>query len=224
MTNFMGQKGQDRWVVEEVFDHMEGGYFVELGASQGYHNSNTYVLEKDYNWDGLCIEANPVFFEKLQKNRSCTCLHTCIDSSRHDVEYMLDGGYSGIIDDDTDNNEKARKDRIEEYREKGAVIRCGTITLEEALEKAGAPNEIDYLSLDVEGAETRILSVFPFERYRFLAMTIERPTPELNELLFSKGYRFVKNDRFDTYYVHESLDRKLNLPKEPFSQVPVKDW
>ena len=37
---------QDRWVVEEVFDHKRNGFFIDAGAGpDGIKNSNTYALE-----------------------------------------------------------------------------------------------------------------------------------------------------------------------------------
>ena len=50
------------------------------------------------------------------------------------------------------------------------------------------PKVIDYLSLDVEGAETMIMSAFPFDSHTIKVMTVERPTPELKRLLQRHGY------------------------------------
>jgi hypothetical protein len=59
-------------------------------------------------------------------------------------------------------------------------------------------------------------------------MTIERPTPELNKLLFDNGYVFVQNSKklnpFDTFYVHHSIEGFDSIIKEPFEQVPPKEW
>ena len=92
------------------------------------------------------------------------------------------------------------------------------------MDEFNAPETIDYLSLDVEGAETRILRGFPFHKYKFLAMTIERPTVELNELLFKNGYVFVKNSTMDSYYVHNTISNLNLIKKDPFKQIPPKDW
>lgn len=81
---------------------------------------------------------------------------------------------------------------------------------------------IDFFSFDVEGAETRILRNFPFDRWRFLALCIERPTPELNSLLFRNGYLSVRNSRYDTFYVHESLPASATIRRDPFEQIPAK--
>ena len=93
-----------------------------------------------------------------------------------------------------------------------------------------SPKIIDYLSLDVEGAETRILERFPFDKYTFLTLTIERPTLKLEKLLFQNGYVFVKKskkngkDTFDSFYVHKSIPNYDNIKKEKYSPTPRKDW
>jgi hypothetical protein len=60
--------------------------------------------------------------------------------------------------------------------------------LVDVLSGHGAPKRIDYLSLDVEGFEMEILRLFPFDEYEFGCLSIERPPPELHELLRDNGY------------------------------------
>ena len=59
--------GQDKWVINEIFKHKKGGFFVDLAAADGVFQSNTYLLEKELNWKGICIEANPHLFKKLKQ-------------------------------------------------------------------------------------------------------------------------------------------------------------
>lgn len=61
MSAYKSQKGQDRWVLESL-RNKEGGYFVDLAASDGVTFSNTWVLEKKFGRDGIAIEPNPYFF------------------------------------------------------------------------------------------------------------------------------------------------------------------
>ena len=224
VMKYYSQKEQDKWVIEEVFYGKRDGYFLDLAATDGIYLNNTLVLETQYGWNGLCIEANPFFFNRLNVNRRCIRTDKCIDGKPGEVEFVLFNELGGIIDEDTDNNMATRRKPIEQARSRGAVIRLATVPLASVLAEVNAPSTIDYFSFDVEGAETRILRSFPFEKYRFLALTIERPTPELNEILFSHGYVFVKNLSFDSFYVHESLEAVGQIKKEPFVQIPPKDW
>tara|TARA_R110000824_G_C15098906_1_gene666089 strand:- start:77 stop:760 length:684 start_codon:yes stop_codon:yes gene_type:complete len=212
MIDFLGQKGQDEWVIVDVFDYKTNGFFVDLAAQHAKIDSNTYVLEKDLNWSGICIEPNPKYKQELERERNCQlCYHVIDYKSDNIVNFRTDNeGAGGIVDDDTDNNYRTRGDQL-----KSATIDTKkTKTLEYVLDKYDAPSTIDYLNLDIEGAETRVLRNFPFDKYKFLAITIERPTAELEENLKRNGYVFVKKSRvkmweglldFDSFYVHESI-------------------
>ncbi|MEX0602814.1 MAG: FkbM family methyltransferase, partial [Bacteroidota bacterium] len=90
-------------------------------------------------------------------------------------------------------------------RNTAPVLKVRTTTLPSVLKAESAPRTIDYFSIDVEGAEDRILVGFPFDEYVFRCMTIERPKPHLRELLARHRYVPVREiPRHDVFYVHES--------------------
>jgi hypothetical protein len=78
-------------------------------------------------------------------------------------------------------------------------LRCGAqvaVPLQALLGDARAPSTIDYLSLDVEGAEALVLAPsFPFGagagQYAFRVLTIERPSAGLIKRLWANQYAFV---------------------------------
>ena len=220
----MSDRGQDRWVIDEVFAGRTGGFFVELGAFDGFSESNTFVLEKRYGWRGLAIEPNPVNYRVLTEvtARDCTCVPLAVDPEPGVLEFYLDGQRSSLIVDEADHQDKAAD--IETARAEGKVVSVETLPLADIFDRYDAPEVIDYFSLDVEGSETRIMRGFPFDRYRFLTLTIERPTPELNEILFANGYHFVRNSLYDTFYVHESLPNFDAIDRRPFEQLPAKQF
>tara|TARA_B110000858_G_C17620708_1_gene388852 strand:+ start:58 stop:735 length:678 start_codon:yes stop_codon:yes gene_type:complete len=225
MSKFIGQKGQDEWIIDTIFKYKKNGYFIDLAATDGLKINNTLILEKALNWSGICIEPNPIYYEKLKKNRNCNVTNIVVDKE-NDIEiiFRIDNGeLGGIVDIDTDNNEKYRGDQLKN----ATILKLKTKTLEYVLDKFNAPEVIDYLSLDVEGAEERVLTNFPFNKYTFLAMTIERPTPELEKVLFDNGYVFVmvsKKLPFDTFYVHKTIPNFDQIVKEPYTPTPRKDW
>lgn len=90
-----------------------------------------------------------------------------------------------------------------------------TIPLVDVLSMFHAPSVIDYLSLDVEGAEYLIMQHFPFEKYTIRVLTIERPDKNLKSLLASKGYVFLKNLSYfgETLWAHESMGLYPTHPK-----------
>ncbi len=44
---YFSQKGQDRWVIEQVFNHKKKGFFPDMGMGFSKKFSNTYKLERD---------------------------------------------------------------------------------------------------------------------------------------------------------------------------------
>jgi len=218
---FKSQKNQDLWVIFKALPFRRGGYFLELAAADGITHSNTYALEKIFGWKGICVEPNPYFFESLQKRRQCITDNSVVSDSEEAIEFRIDNEQlGGIVAADTDNNELTRGDQLADAE----IISYKAIRLETLLERHNAPPVIDYLSLDVEGSEERVLRNFDYGKYKFRCITIERPTPELNNVLFDNDYVFVKNHRDDTFYVHSSLLETRHIKCLPFEQVPPKNW
>jgi len=218
---FKGQKGQDRWVVRDVLPGKRNGFFLDLAAADGVTHSNTHALEKWFGWTGICIEPNPAFFAQLKARRRCAVVPAVVSDRRERVRFRIDNGQlGGVVADDTDNNARARGRQFAQ----AAIIELPAVPLNDILDDHHAPRVIDYFSLDVEGCEERVLRTLDFRRYQFRCLTVERPTPRVNELLRAAGYVFVKNYCYDSFYVHPSVLQARPLPCAPFEQVPPKDW
>jgi hypothetical protein len=97
-----------------------------------------------------------------------------------EIYFYNAGDHSGIIG--FDNPQRLKKKSRIEY----------TVTIREIFEKFSVPKVIDYLSLDVEGAELFILGSFPFDVYKVSLITIERPNPDLRSLLAKHGYEQIQ--------------------------------
>jgi len=191
----MSQTGQDLWVIGEAFNEMKNGYFIDIGAHDGILFSNTYILECRYAWNGICVEANPDSFIQLKKNRRAVCVNACLDAAEGFVDFAKRGVLGGIISPDMDNKEP------ESYK----IVQIKTQTLESLLRAQNAPHEIDYLSIDIEGAEERVLGNFNFKEYRFNCITIERPTASIRKTLKENDYILIKDiPSNDCFYVHQS--------------------
>ncbi len=206
--------GQDLWVAQ-TFQGLRGGYFVDLGAYLPIVASNTYLLEHRYGWNGICIEANPKLYKKLLAKRSCACVQACVSCDGQDADFLIEGGaYAGMIN----HYPQGHRAALLNYLPRGRVVsqgawktqRMNTVTLESILDAQHAPSVMEYLSIDIEGAELSILQTFPFHRYRFLAMTVEHNSrqeyrAQLRSLLQSQGYVLDQAGSLDDFYVHSQL-------------------
>lgn len=221
MKKYYGQKGQDKWVIEEVLNEKTGGFFLDTAATNGIELNNTFILEKEYNWTGIAIEPNPNFYKDLIHNRNCITENIVISNKYEKVRMRIDNGViGGIVANDTDNSMLVREKQLESNKCK--IIDMDAVLLQDILDKHNAPKEIDYWSLDIEGSEERVISSFDFSKYEFGCITIERPTPLCNKILQNAGYVFVKNFRYDSFYVLPKYSKNLKLEK--FKQIPKKEW
>lgn len=193
------QLGQDLKCVE-FFDAKMNGFFVDIGSHNGVDLSNTYLLEKDYNWKGICVEPNKQVFEKLIENRKCICKNIGIYDKKGEVEFSIIDGYhemlSGITEDINHHKGIVEKE--------SKPIKINTITFTELLDECQAPSIMDFLSLDTEGSELKILKSLDHNKYKFLYMTIEHNyTPlrhEIKDYLISNNYEYVGGNRHDDIY------------------------
>ncbi len=194
------QLGQDLWVLEQT-GFKRGGYFVEFGATDGILLSNTYLLEKEFDWQGICVEPNPDYFAQLRDNRSCVVDDACIAArSGDEVEFVLAREYGGIVDF-ADNDQHA--ERRHAYRQQQQTVRLRTESLNDVLERLDAPRDIDYISIDTEGSEFEILRTFPFDRWNVSCFTIEHNNSNqrklIHDLLTRHGYQRTPA-RWDDWY------------------------
>jgi hypothetical protein len=198
-----GQVRQDE-AVYKLFRKKRNGFFVDLAANDGIGSSNSYSLEKRFGWTGLCIEPNPIYWSNLSY-RSCQVVAAVAGKTRmKEVFFRFGGGpLGGIAAEGFDNGEDSQKDSEPRY----------TVTLREIFERFNAPKVIDYLSLDVEGAEGYIMESFPLSDYKVLVMTIERPKDPLRALLGRNGYKHLKDmsEWGETIWAHESIVESLDL-------------
>ena len=222
---FRSQYGQDHWVVEKVFPgRTKPGFFIEIGAGDGVLLSNTWVLEKNYGWTGILVEPTHKFTQ-LIKNRTAHCAQTVVSWKESSLFIVEIPGLAYIKDNpdntlrsmtiEADSLEEARKKVINEIppdlrgkvREDQIVFKHIISTpFEQVLRKYNAPTTIDYFSLDVEGYEYEIMKGFPFDRYKVLAMNIERPNDKLQSLLIDNKYIPVAQNKCgDIFYIHKII-------------------
>lgn len=195
-SQFVSQAGQDFWVYGECFNEMREGYFIDIGAHDGVFLSNSLILESRYAWKGICVEANPESFVRLVRNRRASCCHTCLDGHAGTVQFATKGVMGGIVDTGMDNTES---DECE-------IMQIQAVTLQHLLEENNAPRIIDYMSIDIEGAEDRVLGNFDFSAYCFNCISIERPSAMLRGRFRDFDYHLVRDiPGLDCCYIHESF-------------------
>jgi len=200
------QLGQDLNVLK-IYNNKKSGFFLEIGANDGIFFSNTYLLEKEYDWSGICVEPIPTVFEKLVMNRpkSFCCDRAIYNQSDLTLEFSIanmSDMLSGITQYIDCHRESVNKNK--------SVIEVKTMTLLDLLDKYNAPPFIEYLSIDTEGSEYEILKSFDFQKYVFGIIDVEHNYIEprrsnIRELLLANGYLYLGPNKWDDSYKHNSL-------------------
>lgn len=205
------QLGQDEFVLG-VLGYQRNGFFLDSGASDGVTGSNTYLLERDFSWRGICVEPDSQFFQRLVQNRQVTCICCCLYDSEDDVAFVEAGPLGGVLAD-YHPNLLALAQRVwaipTDPEGNISTVAKPARTVGSVLQELNAPPVIDYWSLDTEGSELRILKSFPFDRYRVRVMSVEHNRypvrAEIRWFLESRGYVLVRDFGIDDCYVEASL-------------------
>jgi len=175
------------------------GFFVEFGALDGVTGSNTYVLEKYFDWSGILAEPNPNFWNDLVSIRTARVEKVAIGAEKSQSREFLNLGNLSTF------SEYQRSDSHD--RSLGKRMFVQTITLNELLHRNDAPNVIDFMSIDTEGSELEIVSQFNFHKWRLNFVCIEHNYSSNAKLLLevfeNNGYRqvFSEYSHFDFFLV-----------------------
>ena len=201
--NIKSQIGQDLFVLLEL-NWKRNGFFVEFGATNGVGLSNTYLLEKSFEWTGILAEPAMVWHEDLQKNRSAALDFDCV---WRETGEKLNFTSSALAEFST-ITEFAGKDAHSRARKYGDTYEVKTVSLNDLLDRHNAPQNIDYLSIDTEGSEFDILQSFDFNRHRISVITCEHnfsaQREKIYQLLVSNGFSRVYEgfSRWDDWFVN----------------------
>lgn len=192
-----------------LLDGRRRGYFVEVGAGDGVTYSNTFMLERDFGWNGLLVEPARMFHASIEASRQAPLdRRGASRRSREMLRFVEDASFgelSGFAET------PARKDETQ-----SAAYVVETVSLDDLLDERQAPDEIDYLSIDTEGWELAVLQGLSLAKRRIKFLTIEHnfDTKRLrayDRLLLPAGYsRVLRNiSAFDAWYLHNDVDNGL---------------
>ena len=224
---YYSQCGQDKFVHENYFQSIKGGFFVDIGAHDGVSLSNTYFFETEMNWSGLCVEPTPETFAQLTKNRKCHCVNGCIANHKGVAKFLDISHFPGkehiekidMLSGLIDKFDPRHLDRIELAIEQevgtAEVIEVQCFLLNELLDELNVYH-VDFLSIDTEGGEFEILESIDFSRFQIDVITVENNygDPRFIPFLESKGYRFVEALAQDLLFINKIVDPVFEKKKQ----------
>lgn len=182
-------------------------FYIDIGANDGITLSNTYLLEKR-GWRGICIEANKDIFTLLKNNRKCYCYNVAFTDSDKEVLFLKVNGennmLSGIIESDLESKLSQNNLYIKNNHkiDDSEVVKVQGMSFDSVMKNHNI-DIIDYISIDVEGRELKILEAIDFEKYKILLLTIENNNKKdrtIRDFMQSRGYKCIKRLTQDEVY------------------------
>jgi FkbM family methyltransferase len=227
---YQSQMGQDMFLNRWLFKNRGPGFFIDVGAFDGILGSNTFYFEKHLQWKGIAFEPNPSSFEVLRATRSCRLIQGCAyhrdgqvpflalserdqrkgaksRPPRSQLSMVLDSNHGGAmlsgIPEHMDQLQWVewirRPMKLNQTR---ATVSCHRI--DTVLNDSGV-KIVDYLSIDVEGAELEVLRGIDFERVQVNVIGVEHTHTfsQVYDLLTTAGFEYRGLLFFDEIFVNK---------------------
>jgi len=218
-----GENGQDAFLDQFLFKgKVKNGFFVEAGADDFVTGTNSLMFERGRGWSGLLVEPHPLIFAKgLQVQRKAWSVATCLalGTKPHLAKFASEaspGAMAGLVPQDSPVN---------------GTIELQCLPMASLLLAMGNPT-VNYLSLDLEGAELEVIKTIPFKQLNIEVLSVEfnllgRVFPGSRSLLHSHldqaGYSYVGTlgDKDDLFAQSQLLESKYKFSKE---EVLEEEW
>ena len=200
---------QDLFVLFKLGNKRKGR-FLEFGATNGKELSNSYLLEKNFEWEGVLAEPSPQWEKSLKENRPRTkIINECIYSeSGTMIDFFVSKkGVLSTINEFRESDIESIPGNTKARNEEGYLVKVPTISLNDVFIKHFNGEKIDYMSVDTEGSELLILSKFNFEKYGPKIVTVEHnftsAQKNLDNLFEENNYKrfFPQQTQFDSWYI-----------------------
>lgn len=190
--------------VLEYFDYKQSGVYIDVGAYDGITWSNSVALDELLNWKGICIEPNPTVFEKLKSLRpNAQCINAGCYSYVAQKKFWKITGRAEMLSGFKDNYDSQHIERINRETKacNGTIeeIEIPIITLQNLIVENDI-KQVDYLSVDVEGAELEVLKGLGIYTPHLISVEDNGYTAEPHNYLLDIGYRFLKKVAGDCFY------------------------
>ena len=218
------QRFEDLYLLR-CFGAQEQGFYIDIGAGHPVVDNVSFAFYQR-GWRGITVEPNPYLAGLNRAVRPRDAVHHALAGAKagraafFQVEEFH--GFSTMI---ADHAETART----QFGKGSSTLDLPVTTLKELCEQS-RPAAIDFLKVDVEGAEKDVLLGGDWKNFRPKIVLVEALAPFTMEpswqdwepMLTAQGYRFVFFDTLNRYYVaaeHEALARSFETAPASFDAV-----
>ena len=191
--NQYSQWGEDKQILN-FFKNKKKGKYIDLGCFHPLMYSNTCLLYKK-GWMGMNIDMNPTsidLFNILRPKDINIC--SAISNEKKRVKMFYDDPFSPLNTIDKYFYSKTKETFFKEKK----IIDVKTSKINNFVYKIG--NEVDFLNIDIEGLDYRILKDINFSKLKVKLIAVETHFTDGKKLKdCDKIYSYLKENKFYIY-------------------------
>jgi FkbM family methyltransferase len=179
--------GEDLFV-EKYFKEKTSGIYVDVGCHNPIYLNNTFLLHKK-KWKGINIDISQFSIDLFNYMRPNDLNYNCaISNNNEDVKLYFQKDFSLLNTIQIDHAKKFMQGNIKEKTIK-------PFTLDEILSKSiYKDSKIDFLDIDIEGADLKALEGLSFDKFKPELICVEIHE---NEIKKSKLYKFLVDKKYE---------------------------
>lgn len=194
MNTSYSQDGEDI-VLKNFFEDIKKtkGFYVDVGAHHPYRFSNTALFYKN-GWNGINIEPTPSLFKKFTRLRKRDInLNIGISNTQDSLNFyeFNEGAYNTF--------DASKVDSILAKSPKYTLVntqKIDLLPLSDIFSKYIHNREIDFMSIDVEGLDYKVLLSNDWNTYRPKFILVEC-YPDFDNINQDRIYHFLKGQNYE---------------------------
>ena len=196
-------------IIEYIFKKEKKGIYLDIGSQHPISNNNTYLLYKK-GWNGINIDLDKKNIDlfKIARPKDINLNYAISDTEGvTDLFFYHESSPINTLNKQVSSYQKAAVKEIKKVK---------TFTLNYILNKLNFDKRIDYMNLDVEGFELKVLNGFDIQKYKPKVISVEYLDLKMKKLEFknnnienlldSELYKYFKtNDYNFVNWLHGDL-------------------
>jgi FkbM family methyltransferase len=203
-------------ILQRCFAGKERGFYIDVGAMHPLLDSVTYAFY-ERGWSGINVEPNDEYYPLLERFRPRDINLKCALSDTSGVAELHVLAGTGLSTLDEQNSARASAQGHQPCSSQTDLHTLAEICGELQIK------QIDFLKVDVEGWEEKVLRGNDWTLYRPAVVLVEATLPNtriaswstLDPILTSANYDFVYFDGLNRYYIAEERAELKTCFSEP---------
>ena len=179
------QWGEDKFIAE-YFKDKDKGIYLDIGCFNPFMYSNTCLLHNK-GWSGINVDINPTSIDlfKIARPKDFN-ICTTINNEKKLFEIFFDDPFSPV--NTLDKNFFKKLGKSFPANKKNIVIESKSI--DEVINLSGVKKHIDFINIDVEGSDYKILSQININKIKPKLISIETHNVDGSE---NENFKYIND-------------------------------